>query len=135
MREDLLNTDAAGMTEVMSSLLPDVDKRAMLDNKELGLHLTSTIKEALKSNNDGWVDDDLACLSPWGFDITQIQIPVSLFQGGLDRMVPFAHGTWLVSQIPKSQLNQHLEQGEGHISIFLGRTDEMLDELLAAAPK
>jgi pimeloyl-ACP methyl ester carboxylesterase len=76
------------------------------------------------------MDDDFAFTKPWGFDVSKdIKCPVFLYQGSEDLMVPYAHGKWLASKIPKEQLTKHLEEGEGHISIFLGRVDGMMKEL------
>jgi pimeloyl-ACP methyl ester carboxylesterase len=44
-------------------------------------------------------------------------------------MVPFAHGRWLAERIPGAVA--HLLPGEGHISVFVNRVDEVLDELVA----
>jgi hypothetical protein len=46
-------------------------------------------------------------------------------------MVPFAHGQWLASRLPRASV--HLEQGEGHLSIGVGAIDRMLDELIDIA--
>ncbi len=87
--------------------------------------------EGLKNTCDGWIDDDIAFVAPWGFETADIKVPVFLYQGSEDLMVPFAHGQWLGKHINPKYLTNHLEQGEGHISIFLGKVDTMLDELKA----
>ena len=70
---------------------------------------------------DGLIDDDLAFVKPWGFELAQIQAPVLLLHGEDDRIVPSAHSRWLVRQLPRAQLS--LQPGEGHVSILAhGRT-------------
>jgi pimeloyl-ACP methyl ester carboxylesterase len=65
---------------------------------------------------DGLIDDDVAFVSPWGFDLTQITAPVLLVQGGEDRVIPPAHAEWLLRHVPRSEL--WLRPGDGHISIL-----------------
>src|SRR4051812_33010471 len=48
----------------------------------------------------GWVDDDLAILSPWGFDVAQISVPVLVRYGSSDVLVPPAHGDWIAANVP-----------------------------------
>jgi pimeloyl-ACP methyl ester carboxylesterase len=49
---------------------------------------------------DGWVDDDLAMLQPWGFDVAEISVPVLIRYGLTDVFVPPAHGEWLAANVP-----------------------------------
>ena len=133
MRLDLLKADAAGLTEAMSSTLPDVDKKTLLENSEIGQNLVDTFQEALIHSSDGWIDDDLAFMKPWGFGLDEVRVPVLQYQGTEDKMVPYAQGIWLAEHLPQEKLRNHLMQGEGHISIFLGQMDNMVDELLAVA--
>ena len=91
----------------------------------------ASFHEALKHGTDGWVDDDLAFISPWGFDLEEVKCPVFLYQGELDLMVPFGHGKWIAEQLPEKYLTKHLQEGHGHISIFMGQVEKMVDELLA----
>ena len=59
-------------------------------------HMTS----ALAPGVDGWVDDMLAFVRPWGFDPRSITVPVYLSYGRADTLVPAAHGDWLAAAIP-----------------------------------
>jgi len=77
---------------------------------------------------DGWIDDDLAFTREWGFDPPELTVPVSVWQGREDLMVPFHHAEWLVSNIPGAV--PHLLEGEGHLSVLVGRFGAMVDELL-----
>jgi pimeloyl-ACP methyl ester carboxylesterase len=113
----------------LSSLLPAVDVAALKD--EFGEDMASNFHEALRVSEDGWLGDDLALLAPWGFAFGDIAVPVCLWQGDADLMVPFAHGQWLASHL--STAVPHLEQGEGHVSIIAGAIDRMFDDLLLTA--
>jgi pimeloyl-ACP methyl ester carboxylesterase len=75
------------------------------------------------------LDDDLAFTRHWGFELADISVPTYLWQGSEDLMVPFAHGEWLAEHIPG--VAAHLERGEGHLSIGVGASDRMFDELVA----
>jgi pimeloyl-ACP methyl ester carboxylesterase len=133
MRSEMLQGTVAGIIEAMSSLLPDVDREALVGSKELGQYMIDTLQEGLKINCDGWVDDDLAFTKPWGFELSEIKVPTLLYQGSEDKMVPFAHGQWLAKHLPQEGLKVNLLPGQGHISIFLGQRDSMIKELKAIA--
>ena len=128
-REHLAEVTAAGIVESLASVLPDVDRAVLTD--EFGEDMSSSFHEALRAGVDGWLDDDLAFVRPWGFDLREVSIPTMIWQGSADLMVPFAHGRWLSSRLAHATV--HLEQGEGHLSIALGAIGPMLDELLEAA--
>ena len=110
----------------MSSLLPEVDRAYCTG--EFGEELAASFREAVRVGIDGWVDDDLAFVAPWGYDLDAIAVPVSLWQGSADLMVPFAHGRWLSAALPQARI--HLLDGEGHLSIAVGRAQAIVDELL-----
>ena len=110
----------------LASLLPEVDRAHCTG--ELGAELAASFREGLRVSVDGWVDDDLAFVSSWAFDLDAIAVPVSLWQGTADLMVPFAHGRWLAEALPSARV--HLLDGDGHLSIGIGRAQEVVDELL-----
>jgi pimeloyl-ACP methyl ester carboxylesterase len=65
---------------------------------------------------DGLIDDDVALMSPWGFDPTQIATPVLLVHGGEDRVIPVSHSQWLVRQLTTVEF--WLRPRDGHISVL-----------------
>ena len=75
-------------------------------------------------------DDGLALIAPWGFDLAAIAVPVAIWQGRQDAMVPFAHGQWLAAHV--SGATAHLFDDEGHLSLF-SQMDRLLAELNAMA--
>jgi pimeloyl-ACP methyl ester carboxylesterase len=128
-RRDLQQVDAAGIVASLASLLPDADRAVLTD--EFAEDMAAEYVEALAHGIDGWLDDDLAFIAPWGFELDEIDGPVSLWQGTEDLMVPFAHGAWLAEHVPG--VRAHLLEGEGHLSVGVGTLDQMLDELVPAA--
>src|SRR5579885_2582739 len=79
--------------------LSDADK-AQLEWPELQQIIRESALENCANGVGGWVDDDLAVIKPWGFDVSQISVPVLVCYGSSDVLVPAAHGAWLAANIP-----------------------------------
>lgn len=77
----------------------------------------------------GLVDDDVAFVRPWGFELGDVTVPVLLVQGEEDRVVPSGHARWMHDHLAESTLS--LLPGEGHVSA-LDAVPELLDWILAA---
>jgi pimeloyl-ACP methyl ester carboxylesterase len=84
---------------------------------------------ALEPGVDGWLDDDLAFLQPWGFDVGAIDRPTLLLHGEDDRFVPVSHGRWLAARIPG--VEARIGAGDGHLTLVERRLREVNDWLLA----
>jgi pimeloyl-ACP methyl ester carboxylesterase len=78
--------------------------------------LGSDAQLAEKDGPEGLIDDDLAFAAPWGFDVTQIGVPILLVQGGEDRVVPKSHADALLGAIPSAEL--WLRPRDGHVSVL-----------------
>jgi pimeloyl-ACP methyl ester carboxylesterase len=109
-------------------LVPPVDRDALTG--ELAETLAASFRRAGAQGIVGWRDDDLTHLRPWGFHVGDITVPVSVWQGREDRMVPFAHAEWLAANVAGAQA--HFIEGEGHISL-IASIGTILDDLLALA--
>jgi pimeloyl-ACP methyl ester carboxylesterase len=125
---ELRQAGPAELVEELSTLLPEVDRRVL--SAEFGADMAGNFHEGLRPGVDGWVDDDLAFTRPWGFELSDVDVPVFLWQGTEDLMVPPSHGEWLAARIPG--VTAHLEEGEGHLSLCVGAIGRMLDELVTA---
>jgi len=131
--EPFLRDEAARLTaatpeqlrEAAGPHLSDVDAAALTG--ELAAHLHATITGGLAPGIAGWADDDLAFVKPWGFDVGAITVPVAVWQGEQDLMVPAAHGRWLSTHVAGAEAN--LPQQEGHLTLFANRIGEIQDWL------
>jgi pimeloyl-ACP methyl ester carboxylesterase len=87
-----------------SSILQDFEMsesdRAELARPETMQIIRESTFEWAANGVDGWVDDDLAMLQPWGFDVGDISVPVLIRYGMTDVLVPPAHGEWLAANVP-----------------------------------
>jgi pimeloyl-ACP methyl ester carboxylesterase len=71
---------------------------------------------ASQAGPDGQIDDDLVYVTPWGFDLGQVEVPVLVAQGGEDRIAPCSHGEYLTRNLPSAEF--WLRPRDGHISIL-----------------
>ena len=129
-REEFLTVTAEGVITSLATVLPEVDRAQLTD--EYGDDMAASIRRAVQTGIDGWLDDDLAFAAPWGFELSEIRTPTYIWQGGADLMGPAAHGEWLARHVPGTRA--HLESGEGHLSIGVGRFEQMLDEMMGDLP-
>lgn len=127
VRESLLTATGADIVPQLESLLPQVDRDFI--SGDFGDELAADFREALRVSAAGWHDDDRAFTRHWGFDLADIAVPVSIWQGDLDLMVPIDHGRHLISRMPSARA--HLLTGEGHISLARGRFNAIVADLIA----
>jgi len=73
---------------------------------------------AMAAGPGGLIDDDLAHVTPWGFEPAEVVAPTLLLHGAQDRVVPSAHGEWLARHCPNAELR--LSSDDGHISVLSG---------------
>jgi pimeloyl-ACP methyl ester carboxylesterase len=112
-------TDLARMAHDPTKVLSDewqvsAADRAVLGRPEVQAVMGEQIREAFANGVWGWVDDDLALTTPWGFDVVEIRVPVEIRYGAQDVMVPAAHGAWLAEHVPNAQV--YVSSESGHLS-------------------
>ena len=83
-------------------------------------YLAVCTRDALRADGTGsfddegsWEDENAVC-RPWGFDLADIQAPVSLWHGMQD-FLPVAHARWLADRIPN--VTTHFPADEDHTNI------------------
>ena len=91
-------------------------------------HMAQTTRASVATGIWGWFDDDVACLSGWGFGLDAISRPTTIWQGRDDRFVAPAHGQWLAAHVPGARFESRPE--DGHLSLAVGAYGDVLDALL-----
>ncbi len=125
-RVDTMALTSADLLGYMSSLLSPLDAAVLTG--EFADYLVESGRAGLEPGADGWWDEDLAFISPWGFDLSSIQTPVLLRHGRQDRFVPFGHGEWLAAHIPG--VDARLTGDDGHLTLTAHHLDELHGWLL-----
>jgi pimeloyl-ACP methyl ester carboxylesterase len=110
-----LATPPERVDERLDGLLTGPDPELLAGPLARYLHESAT--EALRAGIDGWLDDGLATVAPWGFDPAHVTVPLLLLQGAHDLMVPPAHARALAGMIPRATLM--LEPNDGHLTVCL----------------
>jgi pimeloyl-ACP methyl ester carboxylesterase len=98
-----IKADPASHVLALGPELPEADRRVVADAGIRAL-LIENYEEALRTSADGWFDDDRAFCSPWGFNLTDIKVPVLVWQGEDDVFSPVRHAQWLADQIPNASM-------------------------------
>jgi pimeloyl-ACP methyl ester carboxylesterase len=124
-RAGIVDAEPDGIIETLATLLPEVDRAVI--RGEAGLDVIRGLQDGV-IEVDGWIDDDLAFARDWGFDPGELTVPTYVWQGSADLMVPFHHAEWLAGNIPDAV--PHFLDGEGHLSVLVGRFGAMVDELM-----
>jgi pimeloyl-ACP methyl ester carboxylesterase len=124
-REELLEATPEQFAEMIKSVLSPVDAAALTG--DLARWLTEIQKDGLSASDQGWWDDTASHLTSWGFDLHDIRVPVKIWHGRQDRMVPVQHGERLAASIPGAEAD--ISDLDGHITM-IGRIGEIHDWLL-----
>lgn len=118
------NVTGDQIREAFGGLIGDADKAVLQGN--YAEESATSMRKGLAVSFDGWIDDDIAFVQPWGFDLAAISVPVQIWQGDDDFMVPHAHSYWLEKHIPGAKLN--FVPGHGHISLIVKYSDQILEQ-------
>lgn len=111
---EMLNFTPETLFQALKSSLSPVEAAVLTE--DIACYLLDCAREGIEQNRDGWVDDDLAFIKPWGFELGQIRVPVMIMHGAQDNEVPFSHGEWLANNI--LDVNTRLLPQDGHITLF-----------------
>jgi pimeloyl-ACP methyl ester carboxylesterase len=125
---DLAHVQPDHVLEAYSGLLSEVDRKVLTGG--FADWLAASSRYSVSAGVAGWREDDLAFVADWGFALDTIRVPVAVWQGDQDRMVPFDHGRWLAAHVAGAEA--HLIPGEGHLSL-MADPGVILDQLVAHA--
>jgi pimeloyl-ACP methyl ester carboxylesterase len=123
---EMFSAGPDGLRQAMLTILSPIDQEAFTADEAEWIY--AVMAEGAAKRIEGFRDDNLACVAPWGFDPAGIGVPVLLLQGVQDLMVPPSHGRWLAASIPG--VEAEISDAEGHITLLTGRIPEVHEWLL-----
>ncbi|MFZ0169195.1 MAG: alpha/beta fold hydrolase [Candidatus Dormiibacterota bacterium] len=125
-RDQMLGATAEQVAEILRTLLSAVDAAQL--SGEFAEWLRRSTRDGLAPGDQGWWDDGVAHLSPWGFDLQTISVPVKVWHGRHDRFVPFQHGQWLAENVPGAE--SELSDDDGHLTLLAAKVGDVHSWLL-----
>jgi pimeloyl-ACP methyl ester carboxylesterase len=115
------------LAESWKTLLSEVD--AAVVTGDFAQYIVHCIQDGLAPGDQGWWDDGVAHMSPWGFELESIHVPVKVWHGREDRFVPFQHGHWLAEHVPGAE--SCLSETDGHLTLLVDRFEDVHEWLIA----
>jgi len=110
-RDAVAAAESGGLAVAEGYELAESDRAVLAAQTRSPGYLFRT-KAAYTGGIDGCIDDGIAFTRPWGFDVTSISAPVSVWYGPDDALCPRAHTDWLLRHIPGAQAQ---EMPGGHV--------------------
>ena len=126
-RLEMLGATAEQVGDLIKTLVSEAD--AAVFTPELAQYFVDSAVQGLGPGCEGWWEDGVADIEPWGFALDDIAIPTLLLHGRQDRFVPYGHGAWLATHIPG--VEARLSEDDGHLTLPARRLGEVHDWLLA----
>lgn len=105
---------------------PAADRAVLVDPDYRAIFSASTA-EALRQGGRGAAWELTLLARPWDFSLEEVHLPVRIWQGLADNIVPPAIARRLVGELPHSEA--HWLAGEGHLSLIVRHFDAVLADL------
>jgi pimeloyl-ACP methyl ester carboxylesterase len=124
--EETVAVTPDAIAEAWKTLLSEVD--AAVVTGAFAEYIARSIHDGLAPGEQGWWNDGVAHLSPWGFELETIHVPVKVWHGRQDRFVPFQHGQGLAENIPGAE--SYLSESDGHLTLLVERFGDVHEWLM-----
>jgi pimeloyl-ACP methyl ester carboxylesterase len=105
---------------------PAVD-RAALEERGSIIDAVAFVKESMRQGAEGCLQDYRVFGSPWGFDLSEVTVPVQIWEGEEDDTGPPEYRALLLRHLPRAELS--LVPGEGHLSLLQHQAAAILGHL------
>jgi pimeloyl-ACP methyl ester carboxylesterase len=118
-----------GYLRLMSGGLAQADSELIADRTVTSI-FAEAVREAFHGDGSGPARDLCLYARDWGFSLAEVAIPVYLWHGEADRIVPVEFGRAIAAALPR--VVPRFLAGEGHFSLPVHHIERMLGSLLQA---
>ena len=106
--------------------LPEADRLVLSDKASQEFVLASAV-EGICQGSEPLLEEIRIYSRSWGFELRDINIPITLFQGEIDVDVPASMARHQAELIPNCELNMY--PNDGHFSILVNNIDSIIASL------
>ena len=110
----------------MTGRLPEEDLR-ILSDPNVAAMFKSDIREAIRQGGDGIVAELRALMNPWELPLGELRVPVRIWHGSEDTIVPLEAGRYLACRIPNARFSV-VNRGGHFIAL------EIIEKVLVSDP-
>ena len=111
-----------------NSLLPKPDRAIVAGDPLFQKGFIRMVREAMRQGTRGAYHESQLSVSTPGFRLQDIQAPILLWHGESDQNIPVEMARYAAAAIPKC--DARFCPGEGHLSLFKKKTEEILRALV-----
>lgn len=104
---------------------PEPDARLLEDPATRSMFLEA-VREAVRSGLAGYISDEVAERRDWGFRLSDVDVDVAVWHGGLDHYIPVSQAEAMAALLPRARSHFHADQAHG---LILTRWAAILDDL------
>jgi pimeloyl-ACP methyl ester carboxylesterase len=115
------------LADGIATLVSDVDRAVLVDGS-MGDYWAGALPATFAQGATGWVDDDMAFVLPFGFELASIMVRTLVVHGYHDQFVPLDHGRWLAGAIPGA--DAWISEDDGHLTLMANRVPDVHGWLL-----
>lgn len=123
----LLEPLADPVVDLVAGVFPPGDQLVFADPENREMFVEDLLLGSRRHMQGLWLDTTLFGRD-WGFALGEVRVPVHLYYGDSDAIVPVAHGRHLAERIPGAVLQ--VRPGEGHLG-GIGASREIFEAILA----
>lgn len=124
-----VSRDRKSLMATLGSSLSETDRALMEDDEAFADFLVRDMREAFLHGSAGPARDAWLRYRPWGFDLADIAMPVSIYAGDDDKFVPLALAEAVHERLPNSALK--VWDNTGHLTAF-GRFGDVFSDMRQA---
>lgn len=109
-----------------ASWLSESDKK-ILKNQSLAKDLHRVVRESFRQGAVGPTRDALLCYRDWGFPLGALQVPLYIYHGQDDKLVPVSFSHYVSQAIETASLTTY--PGTGHYGLIANKNGEILKDI------
>jgi pimeloyl-ACP methyl ester carboxylesterase len=117
----MASIEAGGIQVAGDYQLPEVDRRALAARHEEDGY-RERMSLTYRHGVDGWLEDCIALTRPWGFELSELTSPTSVWYGTADVLSSRDHHEYLLSAIPDARRRElrggHVLDGQDLAAIY-----------------